>query len=49
MSFDASFDVDSSLPPAGEPDFSQLLRVLRREEPDRPTLFEFFLDRKSVM
>ncbi|MFW5830031.1 MAG: uroporphyrinogen decarboxylase family protein [Planctomycetota bacterium] len=25
-----------------EPDFSQLLRVLRRERPGRPTLFEFF-------
>ncbi len=27
-----------------EPDFNQLLKVLRREVPDRPTLFEFFLN-----
>lgn len=27
-----------------EPDFNQLLKVLRRERPDRPTLFEFFLN-----
>lgn len=27
-----------------QPDFSQLLKVLRREKPDRPTLFEFFLN-----
>lgn len=26
-----------------EPDFNQLLRVLRREKPDRPVLFELFL------
>lgn len=26
------------------PDFSQLLKVLNREAPDRPVLFEFFLD-----
>jgi uroporphyrinogen decarboxylase len=25
-----------------EPDFNQLLRVLRREKPDRPVLFEYF-------
>ena len=28
----------------GEPDFENLLRVLRREKPARPTLFEFFLN-----
>ncbi len=28
----------------GEPDFDNLLAVLRREIPDRPTLFEFFLN-----
>jgi uroporphyrinogen decarboxylase len=28
----------------GEPDFDNLLAVLRREEPSRPTLFEFFLN-----
>lgn len=27
-----------------EPNFENLLRVLRREKPDRPTLFEFFLN-----
>ena len=26
-----------------DPDFGQFLKVLRREEPDRPTLFEFYL------
>ena len=26
-----------------EPDFNQLLKVLRREKPDRPVLFEFFM------
>lgn len=26
------------------PDFNNLLKVLRREKPDRPTLFEFFLN-----
>ncbi|MBT3193166.1 MAG: hypothetical protein HN341_11485 [Verrucomicrobia bacterium] len=29
-------------PVKAEPDFEQLLKVLRREAPDRPTLFEFF-------
>ncbi len=28
-----------------KPDFGNLLKVLRRELPDRPTLFEFFLNR----
>ena len=28
----------------GEPDFANLLAVLRRETPRRPTLFEFFLN-----
>ena len=27
-----------------KPDFNNLLKVLRREEPERPTLFEFFLN-----
>ena len=27
-----------------KPDFSQFLKVLRRQRPDRPTLFEFFLN-----
>lgn len=27
-----------------EPDFNNLLKVLRRERPDRPTLFEFFMN-----
>lgn len=29
---------------AAEPDFTNLLKVLRRERPERPTLFEFFLN-----
>ncbi|MDA3960327.1 MAG: hypothetical protein PF961_06030 [Planctomycetota bacterium] len=36
---------DSELPALGcEPDFDQLLAVLRREEPARATFFEFFLN-----
>ncbi len=31
-------------PVKAEPDFEQLLKVLKREVPDRPTLFEFFLN-----
>ncbi len=31
-------------PVQAEPDFNNLLKVLRREKPDRPTLFEFFLN-----
>ncbi len=31
-------------PAAGEPCFENLLKVLRREVPSRPTLFEFFLN-----
>ncbi|MDP6526662.1 MAG: uroporphyrinogen decarboxylase family protein [Kiritimatiellia bacterium] len=31
-------------PVKAAPDFEQLLKVLRREVPDRPTLFEFFLN-----
>ncbi len=30
----------------GEPDFDNLLAVLRREAPQRPTLFEFFLNQR---
>ena len=34
----------NAVPPVrGEPDFTNLLAVLRREIPSRPTLFEFFL------
>jgi len=33
-------------PSAGEPCFENLLKVLRREVPDRPTLFEFFLNHR---
>ncbi len=29
-------------PVRSEPDFEQLLKILRREVPDRPVLFEFF-------
>ena len=32
--------------PAGEPDFEQLLIVLQRGMPSRPTLFEFFLNER---
>ena len=31
--------------PMRQPNFTNLLKVLRREEPDRPTLFEFFLNK----
>ena len=31
-------------PVQGEPDFENILKVLRREVPDRPTLFEFFMN-----
>jgi hypothetical protein len=31
------------LPPGRTPDFSNLLAVLQRKAPPRPTLFEFFL------
>jgi len=31
-------------PVKAEPNFNNLLKVLRREKPDRPTLFEFFLN-----
>jgi len=31
-------------PVKAEPDFGNLLKVLRREKPDRPTLFEFFMN-----
>lgn len=29
-----------------QPDFTQILKVLRRDKPDRPTLFEFFLNQR---
>lgn len=32
-----------NLPGTFEPDFDNLLKVLKREEPSRPTLFEFFV------
>ena len=38
------FPIDEVLPLPGQPDFSQLLKVLAHEVPDRPTLFEFFLN-----
>lgn len=44
MTSELAFDIDSVLPTPGEPDFSQLEKVLGREAPDRPTLFEFFLN-----
>jgi len=36
----------NELPPPGNPDFNNLLAVLRREKPQRPTLFEFFLNER---
>ncbi len=33
-------------PVKAEPNFENVLKVLRRERPDRPTLFEFFLNSK---
>jgi len=33
-------------PVRAEPNFGNLLKVLRREAPDRPTLFEFFLNER---
>lgn len=44
MTDNRSFDIDAVLPAPGKPDFCQLEKVLRREVPDRPTLFEFFLN-----
>ena len=44
MQTNATFNIDTALPAPGPPDFSQLEKVLRREVPDRPTLFEFFLN-----
>jgi uroporphyrinogen decarboxylase len=44
MSEYSQFDIDAVLPQPGEADFSQLLKVLKGEEPERPTLFEFFLN-----
>lgn len=35
---------DALPPPPREPDFGNLLKVLQRRRPDRPTLFEFFLN-----
>lgn len=35
---------DGIPPVTSTPDFNQLLKVLHGEEPDRPTLFEFFLN-----
>lgn len=32
--------------PCGQPDFRNLLAVLRREKPSRPTLFEFYLNER---
>ena len=44
MSDFVPFNIDAVLPKPGEADFSQFLKVLKGEEPDRPTLFEFFLN-----
>ncbi len=36
----------NNLPLPGNPDFNNLLAVIRRERPQRPTLFEFFLNER---
>ncbi|NSW50878.1 MAG: hypothetical protein HPY85_00035 [Anaerolineae bacterium] len=41
---DHQFPIDEFLPQPGTPDFRQLHTVLTGGEPDRPTLFEFFLN-----
>ncbi len=43
--FDSSFiDYATYINSMRKPDFNNLLKVLHREKPDRPTLFEFFLN-----
>jgi uroporphyrinogen decarboxylase len=43
--FDEKFTEIATFANSGrKPDFNNILKVLRREEPDRPTLFEFFLN-----
>jgi uroporphyrinogen decarboxylase len=43
--FDRHFtEIESYLCNFRKPDFNNLLKVLHRQEPDRPTLFEFFLN-----
>lgn len=37
-------EIDTMIPSPGPPDFNQLKKVLSKQEPDRPTLFEFFLN-----
>lgn len=37
-------DINSYIENTRKPDFNNLLEVLRREKPSRPTLFEFFLN-----
>lgn len=44
MKTDSLFDIDRALPRPGEPDFSQFEKVLSLQVPNRPTLFEFFLN-----
>ena len=41
-----AIDFNSYINGSREPDFNNLLRVLRREAPKRPTLFEFFMNDK---
>jgi uroporphyrinogen decarboxylase len=37
-------EVDKYINKLRKPDFNNLLKVLKREKPDRPTLFEFFMN-----
>lgn len=44
MKIETEFIIDHVLPAPGAPDFNQLEKVLCLQAPDRPTLFEFFLN-----
>jgi uroporphyrinogen decarboxylase len=40
---------ETDLPPDRAPDFTNLLKILRKEKPSRPTLFEFILDKFVIV
>ena len=48
MKSEFAFDIDRVLPAPGIPDFNQLEKVLCLQAPDRPTLFEFFLNPRLI-